>query len=536
MDSNSLLLRQIVAFGMVAVLLPSACGGSDDADDPGGGGPRLSCTSHKDCRADDLLCDTATRVCVQCLQTEDCDDGELCVANECRSVSACESTRDCALDQVCSPSLKLCVDCETVADCNTGEVCTSHVCQASCESDKDCRELGLLCNAAFGYCVDCAQHADCEPDQYCTEIGSCAADRCVAGSAECEDDQLIVCNAEGSAFQTEPCNNCAIEGGEPSCGGTSVAPPSGGGGGGGGEPDAASGGTNGGSTGGRPPVAGSSGSPGEGGTVGTGGASGGGASGGGASGGGGTNNGAGGSNETGGSPGNPAACAEQTMILVQASGTMFQTPTLADTWYDAVSAALTGADGPFAERDDLGLMVYYASGIGESCLQTSSVAVESANVDTVAEALGAASDSVAGFTNKEAPVPEALEAAAAALGGSRKDIVLIWPASSPPDTCETVNTPCSLDPLLVTVQSLWADGVRVVPLALGLEATAESIRQLANAGSGQPIELGPNYCSLPQDADYSGPWGDAPIYNPMTTAELPAALADILASLADCEN
>src|SRR5262245_57339370 len=139
MDANSVLVRRLVAFGMAAVLLPSACGGSDGSGEPGAGRPQLACTSHKDCRDQDLLCDTVARVCVDCLQTEDCDADELCIVNECRSVPSCESTRDCGLDQVCSDSLKLCVDCETGADCNDGEVCAAHVCWTSCESDKDCR-------------------------------------------------------------------------------------------------------------------------------------------------------------------------------------------------------------------------------------------------------------------------------------------------------------------------------------------------------------------------------------------------------------
>ncbi len=172
---SRLLGRKIWALSAVGALFslgPNGCK-SSDSDDSGTRGVGSECSSDKDCREFDLLCDTAARACVECLTSSHCRDLEICTNGECVEITPCESSRDCPEDQVCSEALYRCVDCVRDADCADGEVCAGEVCRAACASDKDCREFDLLCATAAGYCVECTSDTHCSDGQRCSAAGTC---------------------------------------------------------------------------------------------------------------------------------------------------------------------------------------------------------------------------------------------------------------------------------------------------------------------------------------------------------------------------
>jgi Cys-rich repeat protein len=160
------------AVGALFSLGPNGCK-SSDSDDSGVEGAGTECSSDKDCREFDLLCDTAVRACVECLTSSHCSDLEICTNGECVEITPCESSRDCPDDQVCSEALYRCVDCVQDADCADGKVCAGEVCRAACASDKDCREFDLLCATAAGYCVECTSDTHCSDGQRCSAAGTC---------------------------------------------------------------------------------------------------------------------------------------------------------------------------------------------------------------------------------------------------------------------------------------------------------------------------------------------------------------------------
>jgi hypothetical protein len=203
----------LMSLGLLAgaALGPNACKSSSDDDPPATEG--LSCASDKDCRAQDLLCDTSRRVCVECLANDHCGDSQICVNTACADITPCTSSRDCPTDQVCSDLLRRCVDCVADVDCADGEVCAGEQCRAACDSDKDCQEFDLLCAAELGYCVDCSDHGDCGADQYCSAVGTCVRDVCEPAATRCEGDQLLTCNSVGSGFGAASCPGGCVEAG-----------------------------------------------------------------------------------------------------------------------------------------------------------------------------------------------------------------------------------------------------------------------------------------------------------------------------------
>jgi Cys-rich repeat protein len=208
-------LTVLFAFG------PNGCKSSDDSGDETSG-TGTSCSSDKECREFDLLCDTSRRVCVECLTLSHCGDRQICAGGTCVDITPCENSRDCPDDQVCADDLGRCVECAADADCASGNVCAGYVCRVKCDSDKDCQSVDLLCDTALGHCVDCSNDDDCSEGQYCN-LGSCTADVCDEGSSRCDDDQLLTCNASGSGYMAETCSDgCVEDGDEASCDGPST--------------------------------------------------------------------------------------------------------------------------------------------------------------------------------------------------------------------------------------------------------------------------------------------------------------------------
>lgn len=213
---SSLLFRKILAisaFGGLFALGPNGCK-SSDSDDSGTKGAGTACSSDKDCREFDLLCDTAARACVECLTSNHCSDLEICSNGECVEITPCTSSRDCPDDQVCSESLYRCVDCVQDADCADGEVCAGEVCRAACASDKDCRKFDLLCATAAGYCVECTSDTHCSSGQRCSAAGTC-----VGGTSAPAGTGGRPATGEGGSSPTDTGGAPAVEAGAPGANG-----------------------------------------------------------------------------------------------------------------------------------------------------------------------------------------------------------------------------------------------------------------------------------------------------------------------------
>lgn len=234
-------LVALVALG----LLSDSCGGGEFRSEGGGN----ACSADADC-SDGTRCDMGRRVCVECLGTTDCDDGQTCASNVCEAAARCSGPGDCASDQVCDEDLGRCVECVEDGDCADGEVCAAATCRSACDSDRDCESLGLLCDINAGFCTSCLVDADCAGSEFC-EGGECKVDVCEAGYTECSGDELLRCSESGSGFDTETCSDgCNGEPGAAECQGSGSMGSTGGQGGTSGSDSGTTGsGANGGSTG-----------------------------------------------------------------------------------------------------------------------------------------------------------------------------------------------------------------------------------------------------------------------------------------------
>lgn len=146
------------------------------------------CRSDEDCSGDAPRCETATNHCVECLETRDCAEAQVCALPAARCVSGC-----------------------VVAGCSQdAPVCeTSGVCRG-CETDDECAGDTPRCNTE-GTCVACLDASDCTDSEepFCSPSGRCA--ECIS-DGHCDD-----ADERCSAVLGECATPCETEGAGSAC-------------------------------------------------------------------------------------------------------------------------------------------------------------------------------------------------------------------------------------------------------------------------------------------------------------------------------
>jgi hypothetical protein len=234
---------------------PFACGETEVAPSPGGGGAGgesgeagvagasgaggaasfttevpVPCTSDELCRTSGRICDPQRFVCVDCRSAADCGPDELCSGGSCAHFTSCASSAECPAGAVCDPDASFCVECANDADCGAAETCVFSTCLTACRSNKTCIAIGLLCDYTLGACVDCLVDADCGSGSHCS-VDSCEINVCPPRRSQCIGDSLLTCGPHGSGYSRETCNDTCSDDGGPHC----VDAGGGGAGGGGGD-------------------------------------------------------------------------------------------------------------------------------------------------------------------------------------------------------------------------------------------------------------------------------------------------------------
>jgi hypothetical protein len=248
-------------------------GGSGGAGGSGGGSggtttiPATPCSSTDDCSSSNGKCEPVLKVCVRCIESSDCADGEHCLGNRCVSFKACGTSRDCDPGkEVCDPNSGICVECARQNDCAADQACVlnkcvstagcnangdcdgklcdtdnhrcvecladddcnsdtkkciNNACRIPCTSDKPCTPTGLLCDTGISGCVECKATSDCPSSTYC-EGGLCKADICDSNMSVCANNGVAACNEAGNGWATpKSCGGqgCQASGGVATCGG-----------------------------------------------------------------------------------------------------------------------------------------------------------------------------------------------------------------------------------------------------------------------------------------------------------------------------
>lgn len=396
----------------------------------------------------------------------------------------CQSDKDCrSADGLCHPDRSVCVECLTENDCGTNEACLSGLCSpyTTCTSTRDC-PLDEVCDTSVERCVECIGDNDCVDGQVC--VATRCATACTSDK-DCRAEDKVCALAQGICQECVTAADC--EDGEV-CDPAGTCVPGNSGGTGGGE-----------------------------------------------------NSSGGGENGSGGGSGGP--CDPEVTVLLQRSGAMFEAPNLDDNWWSAVSDALDGSESDmldkYASSMDITVTTFHQITAQASCeVLTSSNSPLAANglASFLADEAAAHEAYVDEEMKVDAPVPDAVEAAAGSLTGS-SDRYLLLVLSGNPDSCAQTDSYCVGEPAVEAVEDAYAAGVKTKVLYLGAPfAGMEGYPQgLANAGAGLGIEAWGLELSCGEDYDfYEESPGAAPLEQPMAVGEVFDALDTLLGDIAAC--
>ncbi len=182
-----------------------------------------ACLAASDC-APGQLCEANSHTCRDCLTTADCPAaGQVCQAGSCVAGTKCLSSVACkAKGQVCNTGAGYCVECLTSNDCAAGFLCVGVACMVKlpCASDKECP---AVCDPTLGACVECATSNDCLDGGQCGIDHACHAPVCagVACKGGSHSDGTgtggapMTCKPDGSGFAVGSCagsNVCLDDG------------------------------------------------------------------------------------------------------------------------------------------------------------------------------------------------------------------------------------------------------------------------------------------------------------------------------------
>ena len=155
-----------------------------------------SCEKDGDCE-ELFICNTDLGVCehsgLQCLRSEHCDTGSVCVENKC-IVGECGTDEDCASDEIC-----------VGYHCVSGECTTDEDCASKYGEEAVCSETIYKC-----YVPSCSNDEICQAfygeTYYCRENRSCM-DRGCSYTHDCLDafGEGTTCDSEQSICVVETC-------------------------------------------------------------------------------------------------------------------------------------------------------------------------------------------------------------------------------------------------------------------------------------------------------------------------------------------
>src|SRR6478609_3741902 len=169
--------------------------------------------------------------------------------------------------------------------------------------------------------------------------------------------------------------------------------------------------------------------------------------------------GSGGSSGSGGGGGGTStgSCGDaQVLFVIQRSGIMFEQPDDTNYW-TMVKEGITGTDGALGAYDGklkTGALFFVRVADADECPVTSKAAPQLAATMPLAELFTSNESDYQKLadadTKMDAPVPEAVAAAAGLVMGSARHLVLI--TTGGPDTCDKTDDGCLVDPAIKAVQ------------------------------------------------------------------------------------
>ncbi|MCP4500857.1 MAG: hypothetical protein GY822_12925 [Deltaproteobacteria bacterium] len=146
-----------------------------------------------------------------CEDNGDCQGGELCVVNECRT--SCSANDECeGFYGICDVDTGMCVVCTADADCAADEKCSAeNLCAFFCDANDDCA-ADEFCDLDNGQCAarECEENSDCQGGYACDGFLCVSIEElvCDAETTVCDGSYLVTCNSDGTE---KTITNCGAE-------------------------------------------------------------------------------------------------------------------------------------------------------------------------------------------------------------------------------------------------------------------------------------------------------------------------------------
>lgn len=161
---------------------------------------------------DGLICDEESNTCAACDNDTQCNDGVYCNGSEyCSDGSCLPGKLPCPQDLYCLEDNQTCVECLADSNCDDQEFCNGlEICNETsgqCEDGDDPCEEPLFCDNETESCVECFEDDDCSGDNntpYCDDSLSCV--ECIV-SDDCDDNETCregVCGVTACELKIRP--------------------------------------------------------------------------------------------------------------------------------------------------------------------------------------------------------------------------------------------------------------------------------------------------------------------------------------------
>jgi len=255
-----------------------------------------------------------------------------------------------------------------------------------------------------------------------------------------------------------------------------------------------------------------------------------------------TEEGSGGKSATGGQStggGGNGECDPHVLILLQRTGTMFETPALENNWWTAVAAALDSDEDDlldeYAPRLDLSLSTFFVESDSGMCPDgdTKEGLEPDSLTDFLAEQAADFEAAREAEIKVDGPLPEAIAKGVEQLG-SEGDRYLLVVSTGFPDTCDAADQQCLAEDALAAAQQAYEQGVKLrLVYFLDKYASTAYPQGLANAGDGQGV--GALELSCGNGFEYSEDPGDAEFGWAASTTEVKDAIDGMLSAISTCD-
>ena len=159
----------------------------------------VPCGSDADC-PDGRVCAPEYAVCVECYEDGHCNEGTICISNECSDTPVCDEDAACPEGLVCDLELHACVECLGDEDCPEDTECVGSTCsptRSGCPNIAGAYDVQVFCDGSIAVEMDEIPllQQDCQfSDPYGLFTGVISDDGSLTLSTQQEDFNMAECN------------------------------------------------------------------------------------------------------------------------------------------------------------------------------------------------------------------------------------------------------------------------------------------------------------------------------------------------------